>query len=194
MVTNPVGGKPETLFQKGHQVHKNGIRTWSRAETAAHLAYVEQLMLTPGMSDNRASEVCRREHDFGRGRYTNLKKRVQAQWLAQDEGDRPTARAAAVRRIMTMLHHARGQRSEDGRSWTRPPDHNAVRGYEKLLSDIQGTNAPQVVLVHHEMSSAISDVLGNLDPEQLQSCLDEWAELQRLAEYARAALPGVAAE
>lgn len=149
------------------------------------MAFVESLMMTPGMSDTRAIELCRQQHHFSVGRFRTLKKRVQAAWLVQDEGERPTVRAAAIRRIMSMLFFARGQRNADGRTWERPPNHSAIRGYESLLADLQGTRAPIQVNVNHEISSALTDVIGNLTPEQLQEALDEWNAMEQLANEAK---------
>ncbi len=170
----------------------NGIRTWSASEVTEQLAFVEQLMLTRSLSQARAVSLCREKFGFARGRYLNLQKRVREQWRTEDEADQPSARSVAIRGINAMLRVAEGVRTPDGRGWERLPDHAAVRGYQSLLMDLQATRAPIQLNVHHEVSTAINDVIGNLTPEQLQDALDEWNELQRNAEAYKAMLPEAA--
>jgi hypothetical protein len=57
--------------------------------------------------------------------------------------------------------------------------------WEKFLSDLQGTKAPQEVNLNLNVNETIIHVLGSLTGEQLSGMLDEAKENQRLAELAR---------
>lgn len=174
-------------------VAKKVAKVYTHAESAEHLAFVESLMLTPGVSQSAAIRACRSRLGFGESRYLNLKKRVLAAWALQDKAEPGDKRAAAIRRIEAMLAHARGEQRVDPndatkRVWTRPPNHPAVRAYEDLLARLQGTFMPIEVNVTHTVSNALQNVMGNLTEDQLQDYMHEYLETKRLAEERRAEL------
>lgn len=166
---------------KGTQVTR-----YTHDEVMQQMATMEQLLLQPGVSVIQQNAAMRERLGVSTNRCNVLRQRVRREWLSQDDAERSTNRAVAVRRIMGLLAHARGKlkqrtKATDPVAYEREPNHAACAKYESLLADLQGTRMPIEVRVHHEVSAAVADVIGNLTAEQLQDYLAEYEETQRLA-------------
>lgn len=192
VVTNHRPPRPKGW--NGGPVDHKKVRRYTPAEVAEHIAYVEQLVSTPGMNTNTAVRMTRAKFGFGHGRYLNLKRRIYTLWETEAAEDATANRALAIRRIMQMLNHARGvQKIVNNQSvWERAPNHQAVARYEDLLTRLQGTNVPIEVNLNHRIGSALVEVIGNLTADQVDAALERTREDRRLADEYRRMLPPAA--
>ena len=169
-------------------------RRWGLAATRQQLRVVEQLMMVgmaaPAIVRAMQQQEQQQHERFacGVGRTALLMRRVREQWGQEDEGARPVAKAAAVRRILRYIQAAQGERrpANEGGGYRVNPNWSAVARFEALLADIQGTRAPIEVNVDVRVGQAAMVVLANMTSEQLAERLAAARERRMLAERARA--------
>lgn len=164
---------------EGRRLRKDGrpITTYTVEENKAQEATVEAL-LVQAVGTAAIARVCRERHGVSPTRVAKLISRLRARWAAEEEANRPTNRASAIRRCMRSLQEARAgvpktEQDANGRAvqvgWLTPPDHRLAYRYECLLADLQGTRSPIKfdLNVDARVSGALGVVIASLSPEQI---------------------------
>lgn len=160
---------------------KTDTTAWTIAETAQHMAAMESMMLAT-LSDRRMETAMRERYGVGRSRTHRLKARIHEQWTREGSEAAPHNRAAAIRRVKGYIMRAQGERNADDTAWKVKPDWPAVRAFESLLADFEGTRAPIEIAVEHRISHTIQAVIANLSPEQTQARLEAARERAQKAD------------
>lgn len=170
-----------------------GPRFYTHLETVEHRKAAEAVL--PTMTRKQAMRYLRDTFNVGEIRAKNVVNACLELWKreAEKSENREENRERAIRRIMSMLLIARGRpniNQETGRQegWVDKPNHAAVAKYEKLLMQLQGTEEPMKVELTVNVSQAVSGVIMNLTPEQVERYVERRKELERLAEEGRKAL------
>lgn len=170
-VVQPAEAPLETNRGKGH--------LWPAVQVEQHMAAIESLLLST-YSQTAIARTMTQRFGLKKTRVEDLIKRVKARWLAEDVEARPTNKSSQVRRLLGYIANARGERNDDGRGWKVQPNYQALRAFESLLADVQGTKAPIEINVDVRVGQALREVISNMTPEQLTLRLER-ARAQRAA-------------
>lgn len=151
---------------------------------AMRLAFIERLFVE-GIPEARIFTLARRptqptdDKPAGLGIGYDKAKRllgvVKERLVRESESLRPTNKAAAERRILGDIQAAKA-----AKNWA------AVRGFESLLADIQGTKDPIRVDVSVTQRSAVVHLIGNMTDGEFTELVDEYEELEARATLAEA--------
>lgn len=161
---------------------------YTAAEKRAQRSLVESLMID-GWTESMIF-VRMRKDGVGSTRTRVVIEQIRERWRTEDENKRPQHRAAAIRRISRNLRAAEGRQNEDG-AWVVMPNMQAYVALERLLTDIQGTREPIQVNVNVEYTQAISNVIAELTPDEVERMLEASKERLRLSEAYKAEHPEV---
>lgn len=189
--------RPKAIVKEGEQLRPLATagnvvpgtdrrRVWTQAETREHVAFLEQLYVR-GTSLRQMELAARQRFGLRPGRVTSLLDRIRETWRKEDEANRASNRAAAVRRVTRYIRDAEGRKNQDG-SWIEKPNYAALARFEELLSDLQGTREPVKVDLNVRVQETVLNVIAGLSPEELGELVAEYEDTERLAEAARRGL------
>ena len=135
---------------------------------------VEQLLIA-GVNKNQIAQELRRRFNTTPSATGTLIARVRKRWADEERENRPSYKAAAIRRITGHIAQAR-----QSKNWA------AVAQLERLMSEIQGTREPIEVQMNVDVSlpEAAMRVVATLPPEKFQAMIAEQRRLRALAPVA----------
>jgi hypothetical protein len=136
----------------------------SEADKKLRMRFVGQL-LWRGSPDEKVVSFCRNTWGMTRRASLHMIERVKLRWVAEEERNRPKAKAWAIQRLLNDLSELRAGESK---TW----DHGAIMQRERLLSDLQGTKEPIKVNVEFAQVEAVDRVMLELTPEQFRAAVD----------------------
>lgn len=124
-----------------------------------------------------------------------LIQRVRAEQEEAGKQERTGLRHRQTRLMMNMLQHAVGEKrivpDAEGRPsevWVRPPDHQAVIGYQREIARINGTYAPEEIRIQIDVRETLLQVVGRMDEKRMDEYLQAARERQKLAREGAKAL------
>jgi hypothetical protein len=171
------------------------MRSWTREEADAQEAFIENMLLErPDYTEDKRAEVVREKFGIGKGRLRTLTERVRSRWEKDDSKLRMQRKAEQARRLLRHMSKAQGQRDRQG-NWVEKPNWSAVAKFEALYADLCGTREAIKIDIDVRMSEALTMVIAQMTPEQVQEQLERYNEDVRLAdEYRKRVVIDVAAE
>jgi len=147
------------------------VVTITHDEKKRRLAEIEKLMML-GVAQTQIEHACRAKYGMKTGQVRRYQAEIRDRWAEEETTNRPTNKAAAVRRLYSHI-----QKALQKEEWA------AVAAFERILSDIQGTKeAIEVNLnVDATVTEATLHVVANLTPERRAALLEEQRRLRMLA-------------
>jgi hypothetical protein len=175
------------------------LKAVSRAESASRTALAE-VLLTKGYGEAVIIQALEKKFSCTKNKARQIIASVRSKWLQDYETERPIWKAAAIRRVTTHIQTLMKGEVPTGKAAEYLPkddkgnpipviDYPTLLGFERLLSDLQGTKAPVEVKATVSVNEAMVNVIGNLSPEQQEAMLHEYEQMRQLAERAAAQLP-----
>lgn len=131
---------------------------------------------------------------IGASRVRNLMARVLEKWKLEDEQNRSSLKAKAVRSLEQDMTAVRAELANNISVSDKAKLHSTLTRYHALLADIQGTREPIKVDVDVRVSQSIVGVIANLSPEQVQAYVQRRKQLEQEAEHGRLLTGPAAAE
>ena len=181
--------RKEPVFDDGENNHRvthvnvapDGERRrirYSAAEARRQMEFVEGLLVL-GYHTGRIQVAARTTLGISTSRTPIPIKRIHARWDGEAMTRSAHARTAACRRIVQQIQNCQGRRDPaNPNQWLERPNHLAIVQYEKILSNLQGTNTPVEVSVTVNASEALTRSFARYTVEQLQE-LHKAATLKR---------------
>lgn len=167
-------------------------RRYTREETRLQEEFVLNGIIS-GQMDRLIWRAFRDTFHTGRGRYNVLHARMLSQ-LAEDNVEKiKTAKAEAIQRTKRHLADLYTERQNIPRADTKAlATHSAaIVKAEQFLADLTGAREPLKIEVNAVIKDTLQIVIANMTPEQMNQRLQRVREDRRLAEIARARIPGV---
>ncbi len=148
------------------------VKTITPDEKKRRLAEIEKLMML-GVAQTQIEHACRAKYGMKTALVRRYQSEIRNRWAEEEQVNRPTNKAAAVRRLYSHI-----QKALQKEEWA------AVAAFERILSDIQGTKeAVEVNLnVDATVTEATLHVIANLSPARREAMLEEQRQLRLLAE------------
>ena len=134
-------------------------------------AEVERLLVA-GVGQRGIERTMHERHGMTVSMVRSAASRVRKRWADEERDNRPSYKAAAMRRLMGHIAAARGK-----------DNYAAIAQLERLLAEMQGTREPEVVNLNVETSlpEAAMRVIAQLSPERFQALVLEQRKLRELA-------------
>jgi len=170
-------------------------RVYTIAETQEQEAFVFNGIIS-GQLDRYIFRAFHHKFGCNRGRYNTLHARMM-QVLAEDHTEKlKTAKVEAIQRIKRDLAQLRVERQNMAQPDTKAiARHSAeILKYEQFLADLTGAREPIKVEMNVQIRESLTAVIANMTPEMMNERLQRVREDRRLAEIARAWVPGVVDE
>ena len=165
------------------------VKRWSIGETRVHQRLVESGLLQGMDRTTIRDQLATQGHQVSLHRVDVLIDRVREQWSQEDMLARPFWKAAQTRRIMQHIALAKFGREADIAKKIQAvrPSLTALKGFEDLLADVQGTKEPIVIDINVQHTEALIGVLGTMTREQLAENYKKHLETKALAASAKLA-------
>lgn len=129
-------------------------------------------LLVAGLNRTRINSAMAERYGMSRSAVDNAIRRVRARWVEEERENRPSYKAAAIRRLVGHVAEAR-----QAKNWA------SVAQLERLLAEIQGTREPMEVQVNLDISlpEAAMRVVAALPPDRFRALIDEQRRIRALA-------------
>lgn len=180
--------QPPTEEAKKNLLPRPPRNVYTKAETEQQIIFLEELLSNPQVySDTQRRQLMKQRFQIGMTRYKKVYFLLQERWKQRDtEQDRDAKRRAQIARLHKELAWASGRRDpQDPTKWIEKPDFAAIRSFEALLAELEGTREPIKVDIDVRMTTSVVNVMANLSPEQVAELVAEQDERERLANERR---------
>jgi hypothetical protein len=148
---------------------------YSVGEAREQSLFIEALMVQrPDLSQRAQERATKEKFAISRGRYCKLRAKVLDRWAREDEAQRPSWKAQAMRRLERWIQ-----------ACEKSGNYRLVQKFHADLMDVQGVREPLKLDLHVEVQSTLVNVIMELTPAQVDDALREYQETQRLAGHAR---------
>jgi len=153
-------------------------------------------LLTRGYTDALIVRIARGELGIGAIATRSLIAKVHESLKTEADARKPYARAVTIARLHDAIEKFKTPRYKTVKRRVRDPNTGTMVEKEvveellpppqyvrceELLADIEGTRAPQKVIVEHALKESLMAVLSTLTPERTQGLLERARERKRLA-------------
>jgi hypothetical protein len=183
-------GMPRNMPKLTHE-RRVEFRKQQRIYTLRETSDQEEFLLN-GFISGESIHVLRRAFkkqfpDTGTNRFRQLSARVRARMVDEDKDRVATRKVEQINRTMRVITKLRI-------SFFATPERAvadlrrlsaAIREQEQLLADLTGTREPLKVEVDMRVKEAVTAVVLNMSPEQMNARLQDFQETMRLAGLAR---------
>ncbi|TXH13724.1 MAG: hypothetical protein E6R03_10850 [Hyphomicrobiaceae bacterium] len=129
--------------------------------------FVERCIVK-GISTTNIKRMIKAEYGVSAKVTEDLIALVSDRWAGEETIRRPLYKQAAIERISEVLNEAYSS-----------GDHRVALQFERLLSDIQGTKAPIEISVNATITTALMNVVNDLDQDSITAIIEEQTRIRK---------------